>query len=61
MSTHNLCFEAKIGMPLHTPFLLYKSGVQGGIYYTDMLSRCNFAMKCIFALCLLMFSYMCVA
>ena len=30
MSTHNLCFEAKIrkiGIPLHTPVLLYKSGV----------------------------------
>ena len=40
-SIHNLCFGAKIrkiGIPLHTPFLLYKSGVQGGIYYTDMLS-----------------------
>ena len=26
----------KIGVPLHTPVLLHKSGVQGGIYYTDM-------------------------
>ena len=29
-STHNLCFGAKIrkiGIPLYTPFLLYKSGV----------------------------------
>ena len=29
-STHNLCFRAKIrkiGIPLHTPVLLYKSGV----------------------------------
>ena len=26
----------KIGIPLHTPVLLYKSGVQGGIHYTDM-------------------------
>ena len=29
-STHNLCFGAKIrkiGLPLHTPVLLYKSGV----------------------------------
>ena len=29
-STHNLCFRAKIrniGIPLHTPILLYKSGV----------------------------------
>ena len=41
MSTHNLCFGAKIrkiGIPLHTPVLLYKSGVQGGIHYTDMIS-----------------------
>ena len=40
-STHNLCFGAKIrkiGIPLHTPALLYKSGVQGGIHYTDMFS-----------------------
>ena len=40
-STHNLCFGAKIrkiGMPLQTPVLLYKSGVQGGIHCTDMLS-----------------------
>ena len=31
-STHNLCFGAKIrkiGIPLHTPVLLHKSGVQG--------------------------------
>ena len=28
----------KIGMPLHIPVLLYKSGVQGGIHYTDMFS-----------------------
>ena len=26
-STHNLYFGAKIGIPLHTPVLLYKSGV----------------------------------
>ena len=41
MSTHNLCFGAKIrkiGIPLHTPVLLDKSGVQGGIHYTDMFS-----------------------
>ena len=41
MSTHNLCFGAKIrkiGIPLHTPILLYKSGVQGGIHFTDMFS-----------------------
>ena len=39
--THNLCFGAKIrkiGIPLHTPVLLYKSGVQGGIHYMDMFS-----------------------
>ena len=31
-STHNLCFGAKIrkiGIPLHTPVLIYKSGVEG--------------------------------
>ena len=30
MSTHNLCFRAKIrkiGTPMHTPVLLYKCGV----------------------------------
>ena len=35
-STHNLCFGAKIrkiGIPLHIPVLLYKSGVQGGGVY----------------------------
>ena len=34
MSTHNLCFGAKvrkIDIPLHTPVLLYKSGVSEGI------------------------------
>ena len=38
-STHNLCFRAKIrklGIPLQTPVFLYKSGVQGGIHFTDM-------------------------
>ena len=32
MSTHNLCFGAKIrkiGIPLHTPVLLYKVGFKG--------------------------------
>ena len=29
----------KIGIPLHTPVFLYKSGVQGGIYFMDMFSR----------------------
>ena len=28
----------KIGIPLHTPVLLYKSGVKGGIHYTYMFS-----------------------
>ena len=40
-STHNLCFGAKIrkiGIPPHTPVLLYKSGIQGGIHFTDMFS-----------------------
>ena len=40
-STHNLCFGAKIrkiGTPLHTAVLLYKSGVQGVIHVTDMFS-----------------------
>ena len=40
-NSHNLCFGAKvrkIGIPLHTPVLLYESGIQGGIQYTDMLS-----------------------
>ena len=43
MSTHNLCFGAKIrkiGITLHTPVLPYKSGVYRGIQYTDMLSFC---------------------
>ena len=32
MSTHNLCFGAKIrkkGIPLHTPVFLHKSGFKG--------------------------------
>ena len=40
-STHNLCFGAKIrkiGIPLHTPVLLHKSGVYWGIHSTDMFS-----------------------
>ena len=28
----------KNSIPLHTPVLLYESGVQGGIHYTDMFS-----------------------
>ena len=42
ISTHMyLCFGAKkrkICIPLHTPVLLYKSGVLWGIHYTDMFS-----------------------
>ena len=30
--------ELKIGIPLHTPVLLYKSGVSGGIHFTDIFS-----------------------
>ena len=41
MSTHSLRFGAKIrkiGIPLHTPVLLYKSGVSGDIHCMDMFS-----------------------
>ena len=41
-STHNLCFGAKIrkiGIPLHTPVLLYRSGVQWGIHEHVFLMR----------------------
>ena len=31
--------KKKICIPLHTPVLLNKSGVQGGIHYTDMFSE----------------------
>ena len=37
----SICFGAKIrkiGLPLQTPVLLYKSGVQGGKHYTDTFS-----------------------
>ena len=40
-SAHNLCFGTKIrkiGISLHSPVLLYKSGVQGGKHFTDMFS-----------------------
>ena len=40
-STHNLNFGSairKIGIPMDTPVLLYKSGVQGGILFMDMFS-----------------------
>ena len=46
-STHNLCFVAtiiKIGLPLHTPVLLYESGVQWGISrtcYPDCKDPCR--------------------
>ena len=35
---HDLCFGAKIrkiGIPLHTPVLLYKIGVQEGMHYME--------------------------
>ena len=35
-STHNLCFGAKIRKIGISPVLVYKSGVQGGIHFTDM-------------------------
>ena len=38
--THNLCFGSKIDIPLYTPVLLYKFGVQGvyisQIYFPDV-------------------------
>ena len=40
-SIHSLCFGAKIrkiDIPLHTQVLRYKSGVQGGVHFTDMFS-----------------------
>ena len=39
-STHNLCFGVKtrnIGKPLHTPVLLYESGIYGGVNCTDIV------------------------
>ena len=30
----------RTGIPLHTPVLLYQSGVQGGIQVTHMFSSC---------------------
>ena len=42
MSTNNLCFGAiirKIGIPLHTPVLLYKIGVRGWVYFTRTCFR----------------------
>ena len=39
--THNLCFGPnirKLSIPLHTPVLPYKSGVDGGIRSTDVFS-----------------------
>ena len=46
--THNLCFKAKIrkkSTPLHTPVLLHKSRVQGGILFLDMFSWCEFLVR----------------
>ena len=40
-STHNPCFGSKIrklGIPLHIPVFLYKSGVYMSIHFTDMFS-----------------------
>ena len=49
MSTHNLCFGAKIrkniGIPLHIPVLLYKSGVRWDIHYMDIVSECKVKAK----------------
>ena len=46
MSTHTLCFGAKIrkiGISLQIPVLLYKSGVQGGIHYTNSFRDVRFS------------------
>ena len=46
-STHNLCFGAKIrkiGIPLHTPVLLYKRGVQRGINYKDVFMMADLSL-----------------
>ena len=45
-STHTLCFRSKIGkigihVLLHTPVLLYKRGVYGGILWTFMFYLCT--------------------
>ena len=40
-STQNLCFGSQIrknSFPLHTPVLLYKGGLEEGIYSMDMFS-----------------------
>ena len=40
--THNLCFEQKkirkFGIPLQTPFFLYKNEIQESILFIDMFS-----------------------
>ena len=44
MSTHNLCFEAKmrkIDTLLYTLVLIHKIGVSGGIHSMDMFSVVN--------------------
>ena len=61
-STHKLCFEAKIrkiGIPLYSPVLLYKSGVHRGIYLTNTFSRCRHQNSVILndALCLATYMY----
>ena len=43
-STHNLCFGAKIrkiGIPLQTPVLLYKSGVRGYSLHGHVFLMCK--------------------
>ena len=35
---HICALRVAEGIPLHTPVLLYKSGVTGGIHFTDMFS-----------------------
>ena len=40
-SVHNVCFGSKIrkiGISLHTPVFLYKSGIKRGMHFTDMFS-----------------------
>ena len=41
MNTHNLCFVTKmrkIGLALHTPDFLYKSGIEGDFHVKGMIS-----------------------
>ena len=43
----------EIGMPLLNPVLIYKSGVQGGIHYTDMFSSVMFSWFLVFVVLLI--------